>query len=97
MSRRRVHGTAHKKRKEKQHAKFRAFERCGVILSNKDIEGLVKKIQKGQGTCLGKRSLSRSIWEVCFERDGEQTILRVMYNKERKTIMTVLPNESEEE
>ena len=71
----------------REHSKRRASERYQVSLSGKDLRGIVKLIQDGKGKFVERRSLDRSTWEVKYN----EQILKVVYSKRHKTIVTVLP------
>jgi hypothetical protein len=68
------------------HTKRRAYARLGIVLTDQDLNGIVRDIQKGRGTCLEKQSNRRSVWEVKVK----DRLCRVVYDKYRKTIITLL-------
>ncbi len=71
----------------REHSKRRASERHQVSLNGKDLRNIVKLIQENRGKFIERRSLDRSTWEVKYN----EQILRVVYSKRHKTIVTVLP------
>lgn len=76
-----------KARAQKYHAKRRARERFGIDLSYNDQIDMVEMIRNGQSRAVEKRSLRVTVHEL--EWDGQT--LRVVYDKSRGTIVTVLP------
>ena len=75
-----------KKKALELHARRRLMERFGIKL-NPDV--LVKLIQEGKGVFIRKRTNRVTIWKV--EHKGETFIC--VYDKMRKTIITVLTTE----
>jgi hypothetical protein len=76
-----------KARAQIAHARQRLFERYGIEASDAEIKGLVSEIQAGRGQCIERQSLRVTVWELLFH----ERRIRVVYDKERKTIATVLP------
>lgn len=70
------------------HAKKRALERYGLILNKSDIMEIVKQIIRGSAICLGKQTCSRTIFLTTYK--GVE--LKVVYDKKRKSLRTILPN-----
>ena len=81
-----------KKAKQRIHTKQRAKERYNVQLTCKDIQTIVSKIKTSHKdtTFLKKQSNRVSLWKVIFK----DQIFRVVYDKHRKNIVTILPIES---
>lgn len=69
------------------HAKKRALERYNLKLNKKDIMSIVKSIIQGKATFLQKQSCSRSV----FITNHNGIDLRVVYDKNRKSLRTILP------
>lgn len=70
-----------------QHAFRRGAQRYGVFLSEESFAELVDQIQTGRGEFVERQSKRVSKWQVQY--DG--TPMTVIYDKKRKTIVTVLP------
>jgi len=80
-----------KAKAQTRHAKRRAMERYGITMNT---ESLVRQIQTGQDAIfVWKQSRRVSHWDVVYK--GE--MLRVVYDKERQTVITVLPKEARDE
>lgn len=73
----------------RQHAKQRASERYGVLLTKEELRSMVTLIQRQAPAVkfLRKHSVRATEWSV----DWNGTKFRVIYDKHRKTIATVLP------
>jgi hypothetical protein len=72
---------------ERIHAKRRALERYNLGLNREQLNELTQMIQQGKSRFLEKQSLRVSIHELqAFDRT-----LYVVYDKNRKTIITFLP------
>lgn len=78
-----------KTKSQRLHAKRRALERYGISLNRKRYREIVADIQAGRGEFIERRSHRISVWKVKIA--GE--LVRVVYDKIRKTIVTVLPRE----
>lgn len=79
-----------------KHAQRRASERYGIILTRHRYEELVRKIQSQQGVFLGRQSNRLSVWQVEAMAVGElgddvPVKANVVYDRERKTVVTFLP------
>lgn len=82
-----------KRRANRIHASRRMGERYGLRLTKDRQKRIIEEIRLGRGT--GKRlSGSRAIWTVYLER--EKTNIIVVYDKRRKSIVTVLPKEQQD-
>jgi hypothetical protein len=82
-----------KKRAMTAHAKRRFMLRYGRCLSKALTESIIGKIQKGQAFCVEKQSNRVSIFDV----EHEEQIIRVVYDRTRKVIITALHSEEEED
>ncbi len=72
---------------QRAHAKRRAAERFGLNLTKEAQREIVSRIQNGKAKFLEKQSLRISLWLV----DWNGTEMRVVYDKNRKSIVTCLP------
>jgi hypothetical protein len=79
-----------KAKNQKRHAKRRAFERYALDLHQDAQASIVRAIQGGEARFLRRQSWRVTLWEV--EHDGQR--LPVVYDRKRKTIVTVLPEEA---
>lgn len=83
---------SHPKREaQRVHAKRRAAERYGLILNRSDLREIVLAIQRQQATFLFKESNRLTHYALDFQ--GKRVV--VVYDKQRKTIVTFLPPEAE--
>lgn len=71
----------------RKHARKRAWQRHGVVLSNNDQRQLVGLIQKGRGEFVERQSRRVSVHDV--EWNG--VVMRCVYDKLRGELVTVLP------
>lgn len=69
------------------HAKRRAEERYGTVLTTSDLTAIRSCIQNGQSQFLGQISNSRSVHVVEYEG----THYQVVYHNKSKSILTFLP------
>lgn len=69
------------------HAKRQAQRRYNVVLNTEDLAHLVNLIRDGQALFVARKSLRVSCWKVSFE--GREMV--VLYDKQRKAIVTFLP------
>jgi hypothetical protein len=74
---------------QKRHARKRALERFDLDLADPDIQSLIRQIQTGKAPCLEKRSLRVGVFRVTIK----DVTLAAVYDKNRKTIVTVMPLE----
>lgn len=72
---------------QKIHAKKRARQRHGIILSDRGIQTIVTTIQNGQAELIERQSMRVGIYKVSY--DGYD--FKVVYDRKRKTLATVLP------
>lgn len=80
----------HKKVAQRFHAKKRATQRYGLTLTTEKQQAIVRLIQLGRGRFIRNQSNRVSVWAV--EYGG--MILPVVYDKNRKVLVTVLPQEA---
>lgn len=73
----------------KHHAKMRAFQRFGIRLDENTHNQIIKKIQKGEAQFIEKQSNRISLFWV----DYNEMKLKIVYDKERKLIVTVMGRE----
>lgn len=78
-----------KKACQRRHVIRRFKERFGLIVNRKEIMGLVKIIQDGQGEFLEKVSNSRKVWRLNFS--GRNVVC--VYDNSRGNLVTVYPFE----
>lgn len=76
---------------QKKHAKRRAADRFGLKLHDHEYVGMVKQIQEGRDLVFLEKQSNRVSF-FALKKDG--LWLPVIYDKERKTIVTVLPTEA---
>lgn len=76
-----------KKQCQQAHARRRAKERFGIRLTKAMRLDIIKKIGSNKTRKLGKQSLRVTGHEV--EIEGK--LLKVLYDKKRKSIVTILP------
>lgn len=76
-----------KRKSQKVHAKRRFIQRFGLFLSDQQYEQIVRDIQSQKAQFIEKQSNRVTLWRVIVE-DNEVV---VVYDKERKSISTVLP------
>ena len=77
-----------KENAQRQYAGLRAGVRYGVTLSPVENEQLVERIQKREGVEFLERQSKRvTVWLI--NHDGAE--IPAVYDKQRKTIVTVLP------
>lgn len=78
------------KRKDQQrHTRLRALERTGLNITVRDQEQIVQKIQRGECTMVRKQSNRVSVFDVEYE----ETTLRVVYDRHRKSLATIMTPE----
>lgn len=68
---------------------MRAAQRFGLRLNRHQLRELVQRVQRGDGRCVARQSLRVSEWEMLVQ--GQ--LVRVIYDKTRKNIVTFLPND----
>jgi len=72
---------------QRRHAKRRASERYDLHLNRMDLKQLVTKIQNSDGKFVESLSLRTAVW--LLEHEGKP--VKVVYDRNRKTIVTFLP------
>jgi hypothetical protein len=75
---------------QKRHAKIRAIQRYGFGLTDELLKEIVGKIHRGETRLIDKQSLRVSIHAVMVE--GRE--IPVVYDKHRKTVVSLLPQEA---
>jgi hypothetical protein len=81
-----------KSKAQKIHAKRRFAERLGMSVGNKSLDEMVRKIKAGQGKFIKRQSLRVAIWElIVLDDDSIPRVVRVIYDRQRSNIVTVLP------
>ena len=75
-----------KRRDQQRHAQKRALERTGLNISANRQDEIVGMIQRGECVFVRKDSRRVSLFDVEFE----QETLRVAYDKQRKSIATIM-------
>lgn len=78
-----------KKKAQRIHAKRRALERYGLEVTEEVRDNLKSKVARGDGVFLYRTSRRVSVWELTLE--GNE--YRIAYDKNRKEIITFLPND----
>jgi hypothetical protein len=86
MTKRHAHGS--KRESQLHHAQNRGWERYGLPLDAAGLDKVVRQIQSGQATFVGRESLRVSIFDVAMEGG---TVCRVVYDRHRKSVVTFLP------
>jgi len=81
-----------KKKQQKNHARARAAQRFGMIVTNAQMDDIVGQIQSGSATFVDKESNRVSLWRVKLEGDS----FDVVYDKLRKTVVSFLPRVTRE-
>lgn len=76
-----------KAKAQRRHAQRRARGRYGVHLNRADLDAMVRQIQAGKATFLRRQSGRVSLFAV----DMQGLRVPVVYDRKRKTIVTVLP------
>lgn len=72
-----------KTKTEKAHFSKRCIQRCGVILNNAEI---VRQIQANKLKFIERQSNRITVWEYIFN----DVAYKVVYDKDRKTVVTIL-------
>lgn len=80
-----------KKKAQEIHARKRAAERFGVHLTHEAEREILDKITNGKATFIKKESNRVSLFGVIFA--GKETV--VVYDRARKTIVTLMPRGEE--
>ena len=85
MTARRRHGQT-KAATQRLHARRRFLEREGLVYSRRVERALIGAIVGGKSVCVERQSHRVSVHDV----PHEERIYRVVYDRQRKTIVTVL-------
>jgi len=73
---------------QRVHAKKRALERYDLDLNRDALEEIVSRIQNGVGI---KMVLKQSLRISHYEMTVQEKLVRVVYDRSRKTVVTFLP------
>ena len=76
-----------KEKQQRQHAKVRFIQRLGVNLTSQLHNELTRQIQSGKLQCIEKQSNRVSVF--LMEVEGQEA--KIVYDKNTKNIVTVLP------
>lgn len=75
------------KRKDQQrHTRQRALARTGLNISNRQQDEIVQKILRSEAEFVRKQSNRVSVFDVVYE----ETTLRVVYDRHRKSLATIM-------
>lgn len=74
---------------QRLHAKRRAKQRYGLELKREDLAAIARQIQSGHSTCVAKQSVRVTIHRL----EWQGTYFEVVYDRERKNVVTFLPLE----
>lgn len=75
-----------KARTERMHAKLRAFQRAGVVYTNKDLDNMVLLIRKNKAVLVEMQTNTRAAYTILY--NGK--IHDVVYNYKSRQIVTFL-------
>lgn len=70
------------------HAQRRFLQRKGVFVERRHLDEMGRLIRAGGGSFVKRQSRRITLWDIPWR--GE--IIRVVYDKRRKAIVTVLPD-----
>lgn len=76
-----------KDRAQRVHAKRRIEERFGLTLNRQTYFHLVKRIQTGRATFIGRQTNRVKLYEIEYQG----VVMRVVYDNIRHNIVTFLP------
>ena len=82
-----------KARSQRDHFKRRVQQRYGVTIDKRLYRDIIERIQRGEAVPIEKQSLRLTVFGVTIEAEGEVVDMRVVYDRDRKTLVTVLPKE----
>lgn len=85
-----------KEKAQIKHAKFRAKTRFGVDLTPALRKRIVTDIQNGRASFIGRSSNRVTIWRYMLPKGNGFVSCRVVYDKYRKNIATVMHPYSEQ-
>lgn len=77
-----------KRKAQIKHALRRFDERFDLQLNDNQYKQIVNMIQKGRAEFIRKQSNRITHWDVTFQ----DQVIRVVYDKARKVVVTALPN-----
>lgn len=86
-------GKNSKKKAQFRHAKMRALERYDLDLRDEDINNIVEIIRSHKSKSLAKQSNNISINELTYK----ECVVKVAYDRQRKSIATFIPADSDYE
>jgi len=69
------------------HAAMRAKEHYGLTFNKKDFKNIINIIRTNKATCLCKQSTVRKVYKLIYNKN----LLKVVYHKRARKILTVLP------
>ncbi len=75
-----------KRRDQQRHAQQRALARTGLNIGQRQQDAIVDKIRTGEAVFVRKESNRISVFDVEYE----ETTLRVVYDKQRKSLATIM-------
>lgn len=75
----------------RKHTEMRSIERYGITLNTKKQKEIIKMIHSNLAKLIWKESLSRTHYEVLYE--GK--IIHTVYSRKCRTLLTVLPPQSQ--
>jgi len=81
-----------KSKRQLKHFKRRARERFGMLLTQNDVTNIVRMIGLNQARMVEKQSNRTSVYSVWYQ----ERHFRVVYDKIRKTLVTVLYHDEKE-
>ena len=76
-----------KSKRQKKHFKFRCLQRHGLVITNQQYTKLIENIQIGNAEFIEKQSNRVSVFRVKIDEKN----FRVIYDKQRKTLVSALP------
>ena len=82
-----------KKGCQEHHARTRARERYGIHLDENRMQETIRRIQAGEAVLIERQSLRLAVYDV----EVQEQLCRVVYDRERKTLVTFLYREIPEE
>lgn len=74
-----------KRKNQIAHAKRRMLERVGYVVGESSLNSIVNQIRGGKAKFVRRSSNRVTVWDVVYEEKK----LRVVYDKLRKSIVTV--------
>ena len=77
---------------QRLHAKRRALQRYGIVLDNAKQDQIVRLIKEGKAKFLRRDSIRVAVFAIEFEN----TLLKVVYDAQRKTLASILPMKASE-